>query len=70
MRGTKAKAIAKIVERYEPRRNKHGERHYGIDDNGTLRIQSGFTMLYRIFKKAYKRMDRDVVNKFMKREDS
>ena len=68
MNGRKAKAIAKIVEKYESRRNKHGMRHYKVDEKGTLRITSGFTMLYRIFKKAYKCMDKQAVDEFMERE--
>jgi hypothetical protein len=70
MRGKKAKAIAKIVERYEPRRNKHAMRHYKLDDKGALRVASGFSLLYRAFKKAYKTMNKQTVDAFMERENA
>ena len=70
MRGKKAKAIAKIVQKYEPRYNKHGEKNYKLDDKGTVRIASGFTLLYRAFKKAYKTMNKQTVDDFMRRESN
>lgn len=70
MRGKKAKAIAKITEKYEPRVNKHGARRYQLDKNGTVRIASGFTLLYRAFKKAYKGMNKKTVDDFIRRENN
>ena len=70
MRGTKAKAIAKIVEKYEPRTTKHGQKHYQVNDKGTLRIIGGFSLLYKTFKKAYKQLDRKTVDEYMRRESN
>lgn len=56
MRGTKATAIAKVVDKWEPRRHKHGEKNYGINETGTIRLHSGHRLFYKMLKKAYKKL--------------
>jgi hypothetical protein len=64
MRGTKAKAIARIADQIELRVNKHGAKQYQVDKNGTLRVSGGFSLLYRLLKKTYKKMNINDVKKF------
>lgn len=55
MRGKKAKQIARIIEKFEPRYHKHGARMYSRDPQTGQIVSEGFRRMYQSFKRVIKR---------------